>query len=372
MMRKDSLTRMAEVRGEWCVSIYMSIVESETKENRKRLKNLTAEAARSMIALGVAPLKTARMLGPVEMILENAGFWADRKEGFAAFFTPDSFVWYSIPYQFDELVVVTDRFHLKPLVRSVSQNRRFNLLALGKENTRFFEASELGIDEINLKGIPKYTTHLFKGETQDDQQNEERTPAGEDFSTGNQSEAVKSALLSIYRRVDLAITAYLKDDEAPLVVVGEELFRDVYRKANSYAHLSEMEVGGEADRLTPKELLQKAMPLIKPVFRAKREDALQYYRDNFKTGLATNDLPKIFKAAGDGRIETLFVPVGRQKWGKFDRQTGELEIHRRVEPGDKDLLCVASTRTLLKGGEVFVVLPEQMPDESAIAAVLRR
>ena len=116
MMNKDMLDRMSEVRDEWCVSIYLPVAETDASENRRQLTESIAEAARKLVALGVAPQKTARLLGPVEMILENNGFWSDREEGFAAFFTDDSFVWYSIPHRFDKLVVVTDRFHLKPLI----------------------------------------------------------------------------------------------------------------------------------------------------------------------------------------------------------------------------------------------------------------
>jgi hypothetical protein len=59
------------------------------------------------------------------------------------------------------------------------------------------------------------------------------------------------------------------------------------------------------------------------------------------------------------------------KMGYFDNSTGELRMHERPAPGDKNLLCVASTRTLRNGGEVFVLSPERMPNNSPIAAVLR-
>jgi hypothetical protein len=78
----------------------------------------------------------------------------------------------------------------------------------------------------------------------------------------------------------------------------------------------------------------------------------------------------IIGAAKTGRIETLFVPVGRQKRGTLDNESGEISVHEHAEPGDKDLLCVASMRTLRGGGDVFVVRPEEMPNESLIAAVL--
>jgi hypothetical protein len=357
MLKNEHLVRMGEVRDEWCVSIYMPIAQADAPENRARLKNLLADAARKLLSLEMIPIKVARLLAPIEMILDHSGFWKDRKEGFVAFFTQDSFVWYSMQYQVDELVVVTDRFHLKPLLRNAAENRRFHLLALGENQIKFFEASELGINEIYLKGIPHNPAHFWNSETKENQ-------AGEDDRTSRLSE--------LFRKVDKAVTGYLKNDEAPLVLAGAEYLHPIYHEANTYPHILKERISGEMDKLAPQQLLKKALPIIKPVFRRKRENAMEIYQEKLGKGLASNNFEKIFKAAKDGKIEMLFVPVGKQKWGKFDPQTDELRIHQQARPGDKDLLCVTSTRTLRKGGEVFVVLPEQMPENSSIAAVLRQ
>lgn len=356
MIKNDSLLKMAEVRGEWCVSVYMPLGDTHTIKKKNRLKKLTLEAGKKLKDLGVAPLTTGRILGPVDMILEHPGFWDNKSEGIAAFFTTDSFAWHSLQYRFDEMVVVTDRFHLKPLLRNAAQNRRFYLLVLSEEQIRFFEASELGISEPYVKGIPKNSAVFLTPET-----------GGDSFG----EEEKQGRLLELFKKVDKAVTTHLKDDDAPLILAGEEQLHPVYYDANTCSNLIKIGIGGNADKLSAKELLAKALPIIKPVFRRRREKALSSFQENIATGLASNNFAKIFNAARSGRIETLFVPVGKQKWGKFDNQTNYLEINEQAKPGDKDLLCVASTRTLRGGGEVFVVLPEQMPDNSLIAAVLR-
>jgi hypothetical protein len=356
MLKNDSLLRMAEIRSEWCVSIYLPLGDTNTSKKKNRLKKLTLEAGKKLKALGAAPLKVGRILGPVDMILDNPGFWENRTEGIAAFFTTDSFAWHSLQYQFDELVVVTDRFHLKPLLRNAAQKRRFYLLVLSEEQIRFFEASELGISEPYIKGLPRNAAAFLN-------------PRTEESSVGEEEKQAR--LLELFQKVDKAVTGHLKDDDAPLILAGEEQLHPVYYDANTYPHLVKIGIGGNADKLTAKELLEKALPIIKPVFRRRREKALSIFHENIGTGLASNNFAKIFNAARNGRIATLFVPVGKQKWGRFDNQTNELEFNEEAKPGDKDLLCVASTRTLRSGGEVFVVLPEQMPNNSLIAAVLR-
>jgi hypothetical protein len=46
-------------------------------------------------------------------------------------------------------------------------------------------------------------------------------------------------------------------------------------------------------------------------------------------------------------------------------------VHRAPELGDEDLLNVAAVKTLLTGGTVYAVPPDEMPDAASVAAVLR-
>lgn len=356
MTKKESLIRMAETRKEWCVSVYMPVKEKDAKKSRQHLKNLMFEAEKKLHRLNVAPFKIDKMLGPIEMLLTNSGFWENRTEGFVVFFTLESFAWYSLQYEFEELVVVTDRFHLKPLLRNTSENGRFYLLALSENQIRLFEASELGINDVYVKGLPKNLGPAVNSAEKDP------SPA-EDAKTKH--------LAELFRRVDKAITDYLKDERAPLILAGAEELHPIYHGANNYPHLINVGINGSSDKLTNKQLLKRSLTVTRPVFRRKREQALEIFREKIGTRLASNNLKKIFTAARAGRIETLFVPVGKHKWGNFDPQTDRLEVHGRAKPGDKDLLCVASSRTLRNGGEVFVVRPEEMPADSSIAAVFR-
>ena len=72
-----------------------------------------------------------------------------------------------------------------------------------------------------------------------------------------------------------------------------------------------------------------------------------------------------------GRVEQLFVPVGVQKWGNFDTEAMELQMHTDAQPGDEDLLNAAAIQTLFHGGIVYAVEPKKVPDSAPVAAVFR-
>jgi hypothetical protein len=76
-------------------------------------------------------------------------------------------------------------------------------------------------------------------------------------------------------------------------------------------------------------------------------------------------------AAHHGQVDILFVAVGVQVWGNFDPGTDTVHMHQDPEPGDEDLLDLATIQSTLNGGTVYAVEPEQMPDHASLAAVFR-
>jgi hypothetical protein len=70
-------------------------------------------------------------------------------------------------------------------------------------------------------------------------------------------------------------------------------------------------------------------------------------------------------------VEALFVALGVQVWGKFDKDTNTIHIREEPQPGDEDLLDLAAIQTILKGGTVYALEPEKMPGHGSLAAVFR-
>jgi hypothetical protein len=72
-----------------------------------------------------------------------------------------------------------------------------------------------------------------------------------------------------------------------------------------------------------------------------------------------------------GKIGTLFVDTGGQKWGKYDAASGLVEVHSGQQKGDEDLLGVAFAQTYLNGGNVYALDSQKMPGASGAAAIFR-
>jgi hypothetical protein len=148
-----------------------------------------------------------------------------------------------------------------------------------------------------------------------------------------------------------------------------DYLQPIYRQANTYPDLLEGGIEGNPDRLSNKELHDRAWPLVKPFFEEARQRAVAQYRQLAGTGHASCDLEAVVAAGHQGRVETLFVALGRQVWGVFDPSTGQLERHEQALFGDVDLLDLAAAHTLAHGRTVYAVEPEQVPSGTDVAAI---
>ena len=87
--------------------------------------------------------------------------------------------------------------------------------------------------------------------------------------------------------------------------------------------------------------------------------------------MASADLKTVVKAANFGRVETLFVPLGVQRWGHYDTQQNKMILEENPNPGNEDLLDFAATHTLFNSGKVYAVQPENLPGDGELAAIMR-
>jgi hypothetical protein len=125
--------------------------------------------------------------------------------------------------------------------------------------------------------------------------------------------------------------------------------------------------------LSSAELHARAWSIVHPLFQQAQESAREVYKhlQGTDSQRVSNDVAEIVAAAAFERVEGLFVAAHEQRWGTFDAETGQVELHDEQQPTDRDLLSVAAVHTMLNEGWLFVVDREELPDEAPLAAVFR-
>jgi hypothetical protein len=122
--RDDLRTLMGKHKG-LCVSIFMPThrAGTETQQDPIRFKNLLREAEERLLASGLGTPEAHELLKPAQRLLWDVHFWRHQSDGLALFLSPEVFRCYRLPFDFEELVVVTDRFHIKLLCSATDRRR---------------------------------------------------------------------------------------------------------------------------------------------------------------------------------------------------------------------------------------------------------
>jgi hypothetical protein len=173
------------------------------------------------------------------------------------------------------------------------------------------------------------------------------------------------------QQVDRALLKLLRDEHEPLVFAGVEYIFSMYREANSYAHLMDAFIQGNAETSGADELGKRAWEIAKVHHEQSFIEAVERYRRTVGTGLASDNIAEIVPGAGHGRVAVLFITKDCERWGNFNPKTGKVALHEKPQKGNEDLLDFAALQTFLNKGDVYIVEKEQMPNGEPIAALFR-
>jgi len=377
LTREDLKVLLKKPKG-LCVSIYMPTYRTgrETQQNSIRFKNLLKEAEKHLQAAGIHASEVQKMLEPGKKLLPDELFWSNQSDGLAVFISSDTFRYYRLPFGFEELVVVTDRFHIKPLLPLFSQEGRFHILALSQNAVRLFQGTHYGVGEVALESLPKNLADALNYDTYKKQlQSFTGGPRGNgkrgSIFYGAGIEDNKEHIHQYFQQINKGLHDLLKEEKTPLVFAGVEYLFPIYQQANTYPHLIDKEIPGNPDLLSAKELHDKVWAVVQPIFLKAQNDAATQYKNLAGTDRTSDDIKLIVPAAYQGRVELLFVSLDIQQWGKFDSSQNKVHLHPKAEPDDEDLSDLAAIHTLLNQGVVFAVKPEKIPNNLPIAAVFR-
>ena len=371
-----------------CVSLFMNThrAGAETQQDPIKLKNLLKDAERQLSSFDLNEDVRAGLLKPARKLLEDHDFWQHQSEALAIFLAPGDFRHYQLPYPVKDLALAARNYHLKPMMPLYTRDDQFFVLALEQKNVNLYEGNRYG---IRRKPVPELPKSLAEALQYDDYENlinfHVAGPTGGGVhqhsavyhGQGGEKDQRHDQLLRFFRHIDKALHEYLRESRKPLLLAAIESYLPIYQEVSGYPHLFNEGIKRAPGSLTEKDLHAQAWKILEPHFREEQNRAAERYRDlsmaansNGKSKTA-DQFEDVLPAAFQGRIDTLFALRDHHQWGTFDETTFEVEPDAKDGPDRTDLLDYAALRTLQHNGRVFLVAPENMPEESPVAAILR-
>ena len=382
MLSKEGFTELANYQSSCCVSVYMATtVSANADANRQKdhigFKNKLQQLNLSLRDKGMDQAEIDRILKPGYDLLRNESFWSDLSEGLAAFVSDGYFRYMRLPVTPREEMIINSTFYLTPLIPVMTSKDYFYALVLSKKQAKLYRADEFGMRYVPVEGMPRGVDDVVHLEEKDDQ-NLFRTDtagagAGATFhGTGSSRPDPKTNLAMYFDEVDETLwKEILNRENVPLLLVGVEYLIPIYKQVAKYKPIWEDAITGSHEHEDINALYQQARAKMEPYFQERVSKALNVYGNQSATELTSSIPDDIIPAAHYGRISQLFVCQGEHIWGKFDEINNLLTIHGEQEDGDECLIDRSVIKTLLNGGEVFLLPSGKMPAGSKLAALMR-
>jgi hypothetical protein len=362
LVSTETLVALADERDGPRVSIFLPTHgPGNEQQDPIRLRNLLRQAERRLAA-GLRHTPSRDLLAPGLELAGDATVWREvAAGGLALLLAGDGARRLRLPFAPRELVVVGDRFHVKPLLPLLCGDGRFYLLALSQRRVRLFAGDQDRLRELQLQDVPAGLAEAMRLDDRAEQLQLHQTgparpggrPAAMFHGHGVGADDAKDRILRFFREVDHGVRRAVGDGRAPLVLAAVDYLRPLYRAASTYPQILEQGLSGNPDHLGAHELHRRAWRLVGDRFGSDQRAVAGRYRALERRGRATGDLRRIVPAAIGGRVEALLVPMGTEQWGSVDPVTGAAQLHRRERPGAVDLFDLAAVETLRHGGTAY-------------------
>ncbi|MCC5954524.1 MAG: hypothetical protein JJU07_00380 [Natronohydrobacter sp.] len=362
---QSEISQIIATRGEALVSIYLTTTP-ETQHidaARTRLKQLAGQAVAQLEEVGVAK----RTIWPIEEqlhdLMDDDEFWRVQANALAIFVTPDSLRSYRLPNHLTETVQVSDRFHVKPLLRAVSMPQHAFVLALAENELRVIEVlGDQPAQELRVQGLPKDAASIAGTANVNSRSYSGRLGSGE---------GQKHHLRQYCRAIDAALRGLLSGRHEPLILAATDPLLSMYRSINSYPHLADSAITTSPVRIPAHELGSQARAILDEINAASVAAFGELYAARENEGRATTQVARAARAATFGAVDTLLVDMDSVVPGLVDETTGEITFDENDSAVSYGVIDEIAGRVIANGGKVIAVRRADIPQEAELAAVLR-
>lgn len=351
-------------RSEAAVSIYVPTTPLTQDIGAARINygNLVKEAVDQLQAAGFDKRRLAALHDGLRMLAEDDEFWRIQANSLAVFATPERVVTFRLANRLPATAQVSDRFHLKPLLRAATFPHEAFVLALSENQVRLVEVfPDMPPVEIKVAGLPKdAASHAGKSTLND------RSPSGR--IQGSEGERVRH--LQYLRAVDAALRPVLAGRDTPLILAAVDPLASLYPIVNSYARLQPMVIRESSDQMKNAQLAAKAIPILDQAYAAEIAAVRDVFETRAAQGRTATDLTDAARAATFGAIDTLLADMDDVVPGTID-DNGIVNLADSETANTYGVVDEIAGRTLMSGGRVLAVRRDDIPGHGTLAAILR-
>lgn len=352
-------------RASGSVSIYLPTtpISTEVGASRIEFKNLVASATAQFAAANLDARDGASIAEALGAVVDDESFWAHQANSLAVLATPAGVRTFRLPNRIETVLEVSDRFHVKPLLRAVTYPRTVFVLALAQGSVRLVEvSSDIPPFEVLIDDLPTDVASAV-GKTSI----KDRAPVGRIHG----SEGQKVRMIQYARLVDQAIRPILAGRDIPMILAATQPLAAIFRSVNSYPHLAAAGLTGNPETISAANLGTGAQTILDELYAADLAAVRARFAHMTSVGRVSSDVEVVARAATYGAVDTLMVDLDSVVPGRLDEATGAVTLAAGADAASYGILDEIARRAFLTGARVLAVHVEEVPAESSVAAILR-
>ena len=330
---------------------------------RIELGNLGKEALQQLDTAGFDKRRRAALAEQLDDLAADDEFWRVQANSLAILLTPDTMRTYRLPDRLHDMVMVSDRFHLKPLLRAITFPNHAFVLALAEIDPRLIEVfAELPAKEVHIKELPKDAGSATGRASVND-----RSPSGRIQG----SEGQKVLLRQYARKIDALLRPIFAGRDEPLILAATEPLLSIWRSVCTFPGLAVDGVVTSPGELTPAQLADAARPILDQLYSKKIAAFRAVFEAQTGNDKATTDMARAARAATFGAIDTLLVDIDEVVPGTIDEADGSINFANLPSAATYGVIDEIAGRALVSGATVLGVRKADIPGEALLAATLR-
>jgi hypothetical protein len=355
---------LVAARSPGSVSIYLPTDPTGQNSDAERidLSNLAAEALEQLDQSELARSALSAIELSLGDLIDDDEYWRYQARTLAIFVDEERLMSYRLPNQLSRAVAVSDRFHIKPLLRTFTFPQAAFVLAVSLNAVRLIEASpDLPADRVDVPDLPSDAASAIGRSSIKDTSHYRRVGG---------SEGRNLRIRQYARQINRALALVLSGHDLPLVLAGTDPVVSIYRSVNSYPRLIEETISGNPDTKSDVELVAAVRPILDRLYALELADLHETFGSRQAQGRATSDMADVARASTIGAVDTLFVDIEQSVPGTVDEETGRINTDSPSSEtyGVTDEIV---RRVLRSSGRVLAVRGEEVPGGGPVAALLR-
>ncbi|MDA3943852.1 MAG: hypothetical protein PF694_09990 [Bacteroidetes bacterium] len=380
-LTKELIQELLSAEQEPCLSLYMPTHKKHPEKLQDAIlfKNLVKQMEESLLQKYSAD-ETKEYLKPLEALVDDKAIWNYTKDGLAVFSAKGLFKVVGLHKSVDELAMVADSFHTKPLRQYLQSVDHFHLLGLSLHDIRLFEGNRYSLTEVELTAdTPKTITEALG-----DELTEKHSTVDSYGGTGGESTAMHHGhggkkdetdkdAERFFRVVAHTIYEnYSKPTGWPLILAALPEHHNLFQKVNKNPLLLPDGIAINPSSVSPDQLAEKAWEVMQPEYNLKLNSLVNRFEQHRADGKGSDDYKEVAVAAVEGRVDTLIVEADRIIAVRVTNLvTGNTQKKDMSNPRVDDLLDDMGELVIKMGGQVMVIPADKMPSKTGLAAIFR-